>query len=538
MRHHSRGWLWRVAMMVTLITLAGALLLAGCGPAEEEAEEEDTEEETADTVDRDTLTIAIGAEPESLDPVNMTSAPAATVGEHVVERLIYMEEDGSLVPMLATDWESNDEGTVWTFDIREGVEFHDGEPLNAEAVKDNLERFVDPDVGAAYAFLLGTVEEIEAVDEYTLQLSLSEPFAPILSHLSHSFVGIVSPAQINELEPDGTFEMPVGTGPYEMEDWSRGESISLTVNEDYYGDTPQIPNIQFDFIPESSALIVALETGEADAIMRVPPQEAERLEGNSDIEVVNQTSVRTVYIGFNNQQEPFDDPQVRRALNYAVDKQSIVDGLFEGTFTVADAPIVESVFGHESVGPYEYDPERAQELLAEAGYPDGFEMTLHHPSGRYLLDETVAEAVQDMLSEVGVDATLETREWSSYLDFTSQPPEEAEYDAFMLGWGTVTLDADYGLYALLHSAQWNPDGNNRGFYENERVDELLDEARVETDTAEREEMYAEAIELIWEDAPWIFLYNQGQINANRTYVEGLIHHPLENLSAWDAYFTE
>jgi peptide/nickel transport system substrate-binding protein len=299
---------------------------------------------------------------------------------------------------------------------------------------------------------------------------------------------------------------------------------------------PQIPNAEFQFIPEPSALIVALETGEVDAIMRVPPQETERLEVDENIEVVFESSVRQIYIGFNNEREPFNNPTVRRALNYAVDKQAIVDGLFQGVFTVADAPVVPAVFGHTSVGPYDYDPERARELLAEAGFPDGFEMTLHHPTGRYLLDATVAEAIQDQLSEVGIDVTLETREWSSYLEFTGQPPEQAEYDAFMLGWGTVTLDADYGLYALLHSNQWNPNGNNRGFYSNEEVDNLLDEARVETDREEREQLYAQAIELIWEDAPWIFLYNQGQINANRESVEGLIHHPLENLSVWNAFY--
>ena len=510
-----------VVVLVLMVIAAGAAFATGTV-------------ETAQ-VDRDTLTIGMGAEPESLDPVNMTSAPAATVGEHVVERLIYMEEDGSLTPMLATSWEANDAGTVWTFEIREGVQFHDGEPLDAEAVAVNLQRFVNPEVGAAYAFLLGTVEEIEAVDEYTLQLSLSQPFAPILSHLSHSFVGIVSPAQLAGLAPDETFENPIGTGPYEMVAWNRGESISLTVNEDYWGDVPEIPNVNFRFIPESSALIVALETGEIDAMMRVPPTEVPRLQGDPEIEVVEESSVRTVYIGFNNLKEPFTDVRVRRALNYAVDKEAIVNGLFEG-FTVADAPIVPAVFGHESVGPYEYDPDRARELLAEAGFPNGFEMTIHHPTGRYPLDSTVAEVIQDQLSEVGIDVTLETREWSSYLSFTAQSPDEAEYDAFMLGWGTVTLDADYGLYALLHSRQWNPNGNNRGFYRNEEVDALLDEARVTTDQEAREELYAEAIEQIWDDAPWIFLYNQGQVNANRTYVEGLIHHPLENLSAWDAYF--
>ena len=520
--------------MLGLLVLAAVLIMAGCAP---QAEEETAAADEAAPA-RDTLRIAIGAEPESLDPVNMTSAPAATVGEHVVERLIYMEEDGSLTPMLATSWEANEDSTVWTFQIREGVTFHDGEPLNAAAVAANLQRFVDPEVGAAYAFLLGTVESIEATGEYELTMSLSQPFAPILAHLSHSFIGIVSPAQLEGLGPADTFEIPVGTGPYVMTEWSRGEQISLQANADYYGDIPAIENIEFNFIPEPSALVVALETGEADAIMRVPPQDIARLEENEDIEVVFESSVRQIYLGFNNTREPFDNPVVRRALNHAIDKQAIVDGLFDGVFTVADAPVVPAVFGHTTAGPYEYDPELAQELLAEAGYPDGFDMTIHHPTGRYLLDATVAEAVQDMLSEVGVNATLETREWSSYLEYTSQPPEQADYDMFMLGWGTVTLDSDYGLYALLHTRQWNPNGNNRGFYSNDEVDQLLDEARVETDRARREQLYAQAIQLIWDDAPWIFLYNQGQINANAVNVEGLIHHPLENLSAWDASFSD
>ncbi len=513
--------------VVALSLAALFLFLLGC-PAE-------TAEET---VTRDTLTIAIGAEPESLDPVNMTSAPAATVGEHVIERLIYMETDGSLVPMLAESWSANADSTVWTFNIRQGVEFHDGEPLNAEAVAINLRRFVDPDVGAAYAFLLGSVQEITAVGEYELELRLAQPFAPILSHLSHSFIGIVSPAQLEGLSPSDAIEIPVGTGPYVMNAWNRGESITMSVNDNYWGNTPQIENLVFNFIPEASARIVALETGEADAIMAVPPQDAARLDANPDIDVVYETSVRTIYISFNNVREPFTDRRVRLAMNHAIDKQAIVDGLFGGNAFVADAPVVDAVFGHTSVGPYEFDPDLARELLAEAGFADGLDVTIHHPTGRYPLDATVAEAVQDMLADVGVNATLETMEWSSYLAFTAQPPESAEYEMFMLGWGTVTLDSDYGLFALLHTQQWNPNGNNRGFYSNERVDELLSAARVETDPATREEMYAEAIQLIWDDAPWIFLYNEGQINASRSDVGGLIHHPLENLSAWDAFFID
>jgi peptide/nickel transport system substrate-binding protein len=485
---------------------------------------------------RDTLTIAIGAEPESLDPVRMTSAPAATIGEHVIERLIYMEEDGTLTPMLATSWSSNAEGTVWTFQIRQGVTFHDGAPLNAEAVRANLARFINPEVRAAYAFLLGSVREIRAIAEYTLQMTLAQPFAPIISHLSHSFIGIVSPRQLQGLAPTASVENPIGTGPYRLASWNRGERVTLVVNENFWGTRPQIPNIVFNFIPEESARIIALETGEADAIMSVAPSELARLRANPDIDVVAQTSVRNIYIGFNHLRAPFTDVRVRQALNYAIDKQAIVNSIFEGNAIVSDAPVATAVFGHASVGPYEYNPARARQLLAEAGFPNGFDMVLHHPTGRYLLDATVAQAIQAMLAQVGVRATLQTREWSAYLQFTSQPPAQAEYDAFMLGWGTVTLDSDYGLFALLHSVQWNPNGNNRGFYKNERVDQLLSQARVNTNPAQRERLYADAMRLIWDDAAWIFLYNAGQLNAVRSNVGGLIHHPLENLSAWNAYF--
>lgn len=492
--------------------------------------------ETAAAPVRDTLTIAMGAEPESLDPVKMTSAPAATVGEHVIQRLIYMEENGSLTPMLATSWSANADSTVWTFQIRQGVTFHDGAPLNAEAVKINLDRFINPDVRAAYRFLLGSVQEVRVTGPYTIELRLAQPFAPILSHLSHSFIGIVSPRQLQGLPVTGTFEIPIGTGPYRMVSWNRGDAVRMVRNDAYWGPKPAIPNLVFRFIPEESARIVALETGEADAIMAVPPQDVARLERDPNINVVKQTTVRTIYIGFNNQKAPFNDPRVRRALNHAINKQAIVDSIFQGGAVVADAPVVSAVFGHTSVGPYAYNPTEARRLLAEAGFPNGLDMVLHHPTGRYPLDATVAQAVQDMLRAVGVRATLQTREWSAYLQFTSQPPQQADYDAYMLGWGTVTLDSDYGLYALLHTRQWNPNGNNRGFYSNTRVDEILDRARVETNPQNRRTMYNEAIRLIWNDAPWIYLYNAGQINAVRSNVQGLIHHPLENLSAWAATF--
>lgn len=396
---------------------------------------------------------------------------------------------------------------------------------------------MDPESAAPFAFLLSEIESVEVTGEYEVQLNLGRPFAPIMSHLSHSFIGMISPAQIAETPAGEPVELPVGTGPYSIVEWNRGESILLQRNEDYWGDTPAINEVLWRFITEDSARVVALESGEAHVIMRVPPVDAPRIEENGDFEVARPTSVRTIYLGFNTEVEPFDDARVRRALNMAVDKQAIVDSILQGNATVATAPVVPSVFGYTEAGPYDYDPEMARELLAEAGYEDGFSINLYHPTGRYLLDSTVAEAVQAQLAEVGVQAELVTLEWSSYLQTLRQAPSDAEHDIYMLGWGTVTLDADYGLYPLMHSSQRAPDGWNVSYYANSTVDELLSEARSNPNASERDDLYDEAIESIWTDAPWLYLYNEGQINAYAAGIEGLIHHPLENVFVWDAEFT-
>ncbi len=481
------------------------------------------------------MVIAIGVEPESLDPIGMSSAPAATVSEHISQPLIYLDVDGTLQPSLAESWEANEDVTVWTLYLRQDVTFHDGTPFNAEAVKMNLDRFLDPESAAPFRFLLGRVTEVRVAGEYAVEIHTDETFAPMLSHLSHSFIAMVSPEQLRGLEPGETITNPIGTGPFKMERWDRGEQITLVANEDYWGGRPYLDEVVFKFVPEDAARVVMLETGEADAIMRVPPLDVPRLQANPAVDVVYATSVRVIYIGFNNLRAPFTDPLVRQALNYAVDKQEIIDVILDGVGQPSTAPVVPAVFGYYPAGPYEYDPDKARELLEQAGYSDGLKVTLYHPTGRYLMDATIAETVQSYLMDVGVEAELITMEWGAYLAYLQSPPEDADYDLYMLGWGTVTLDADYGIYALLHSSQWPPAGWAVGFYENPAVDAALDLARVTPDVTVRELLYHTAIQGIWQDAPWLFLHDEGQINAVREGVHGLIHHPLENISAWEAW---
>ena len=481
------------------------------------------------------LVIAMGAQPEALDPIAMASAPAATVGQHLHQSLIYMSPDGTLKPSLAESWEAAPDGLSWILKLRKGVKFHDGTPFNAQAVKVNLDRFIDPDNKAPFRFLASEIKATEVVDDHSVRLVLNRAFAPITAHLSHSFIGMLSPKSLAGLEKGKATDVIVGTGPFKIVNWARGEQIVMEANPDYWGGAPKIKKLTFKFIPEDAARVVMLETGEAHAIMRVPPTDAQRLDANPNINVVKASSVRVIYIGFNTQVEPFNNPKVRQAMNYAVNKEAIIKTILAGVGKPSTAPVVPAVFGYKQVGPYEYNPQKAKQLLAEAGYPNGFKAVFHHPTGRYLMDATIAEAVQAMVKEIGVELELRTMEWATYLGFVRKPVTEAQHKMYMLGWGCVTLDADYGLFALLHSSQWPMAGWNVSLYKNEKVDEVLQTARITPDRKDRAGMYGEAIQLIWNDAPWLYLHDEGQINAVRSNVKGLIHHPLENIHAWDAY---
>ncbi len=483
------------------------------------------------------LRIGIGTDPESFDPIRISSAPAGMVFEHMVEALFDMDEEGEIYPLLAKDYDVSDDGLIWTIYLREGIEFHDGVTFNADAVKFNLERFLDPEKEAPYRFLIDKVTEVEVVDDYTVRLHTEEVFAPIIAHLSHRFIGMVSPEAVEEYGED-VGENPVGTGPFMFQRWVRGESVELEKNPDYWGEGPYLDSVEFKIIPEDGTRMIMVETGEIHAAMRVPPRDMPRLADHPEVNVLRVPSVRTIYIGFHNQRPPLDDIRVRRALNYAVDKEVIVEHILAGAGQPSDAPISPGIFGYTPVGQYEYNPEKAQELLEEAGYPDGFDITLYHPVGRYLMDETIVEGVQAQFAEIGVDAELITMEWAAYLEFLRKSPEEAEHDMYFLGWGCVTMDADYGLYPMFHSSQMAPAGWDLSYVDNPEIDSLLDLARVEPDVDERMDIYEEAMNLIFEEAPWLFLHNELQLNAVRDNVHGLIHHPRESILALEAWIED
>ena len=487
-----------------------------------------------------TLIIGRGADAVTLS-FYANAAPDSETMAHIVETLFKLTPDGKIEPLLAESHQLSPDGRQLTIRLRRGIRFHDGTLFDANAVKWNLDYFRNPDNRVTFRFLLSEVTAVDVLDANTVRVTSGRPFVPLLAHLTHDFVGMHSQAAVERAggmrPPQGMpyGAAPVGTGPYKFREWVRGDRIVLDRNPDYWGpQKPVLDQIVWRVIPDDGARVLALEGGQIHVAVRIPPRETSRLALNRAVRVDRTSSLRTIYVAFNYQRRPFTDVRVRQAFNYAVDKRAIAQTILGGAARVSDAPISPGIVGYAPIMSYPRDLAKARQLLAEAGFPQGLNVTLHHPAGRYVQDAAVAAAVQAQLREAGINARLVTMEWATYLQVTNRPVDQTDIEMFMLGWGTVTGDADYGLYSLFHSSQWAPGGSSRFFYKNERVDSLLDQARAITDPARRAATYKQAMELIMQDAPWLFLHSESQITGLRREVTGLVVHPTERVLAMNA----
>lgn len=468
-----------------------------------------------------TLTVAQGADAVSLDPHQTNDQPSSRVMSQIYDTLIIQTEELELVPGLAESWTQLSD-LEWEFKLRQGVKWHNGETFTANDVKFTFERLLNPPPGVAGtpAFLIeGIVSEIEVVDDYTLRIKTSVPFAPLLSHLAHTGTSILNEKAVTEAGADYGTTVVVGTGPYKFESWQSGSTITLVRNDEWWGGEAKSERIVFRAIPEGTVRAIELETGGVDIAYYLEPVDYARLVNHPDIKISSVETLSTAYIGFNASKPPFDDPRVRQAINYAIDNETMVDVVYEGRALPAKSPISPQVFGHNpDLKAYPYDPEKARQLLAEAGYPNGFSTSIWTNDNP--LRVQFAEIVQAYLADVGIDVEVVVMEWGAYLDQTSA----GNHDMFILGWVTVTADADYGLYALFHSSQYGDPGN-RTFWSTPELDALLDKGRTSADPDERLAAYHRAQEIIAEEAPWIFLLVTLEDNGLRSNIEGFVPHP-------------
>jgi len=461
-----------------------------------------------------------------MDTHYVVDSASASIMEHMVEPLLELTPKGEIVPKLAEKWEVSSDATEFTLRLKKGIRFHDGQPFNAEAVKVNFDRRLDPNASTKFYFLVSQIASVSVVDEYTVRIKTKTPFAPLLNHLTYTTNGMQSPAALKR-SWNKPLIMPIGTGPFIFKEWVPGNRVVMIQNEAYWGTKPALSEVIFRAMPDDVSRTTALEKGAVHVATQIPPSDFARLKGNPNVTILQTPSVKTFYMGFNCLKEPYTDKRVRQALNYAVNKEAIVKHVLGGMGRLSDAPIGPGIFGYTPIKPYEYNIEKAKALLAEAGFPEGFETTLYCTEGRYYMDSSVAKAVIADLRKVGVKADIKMMEWESYLSHIFRGKDVVDYGVYMLGWSCVTGDADYGLYFLFHSGEWPKKGMNASFFKNEKLDQLLDTARSTANPGERKKLYKEAMTLIVEEAPWIFLYSEIQMTGIRANVKDIIVHPIK-----------
>ena len=308
-------------------------------------------------------------------------------------------------------------------------------------------------------------------------------------------------------------ENAIGTGPFKVQSRAAGEEVVLERNDDYHEEPVALDTVTFKVVPETAARIAELETGDSHVAGAVESNNMDRVDSHEETYLDNTESLSLSYIGFNMEKEPLDDPLVRQAISHAIDREAIIDGVYDGVGIPAQGPLAPDVFGYdESVEGLSYDMDRAKELMAEAGYEDGFSLEIWTNDSPQRIDTAVY--LQESLQELNIELNVEQLEWGAYLERTAQ----GEHDMFVLGWSTVTGDADYGMYPLFHS-EMHGDPGNRSFMSNDEVDALLEEGRQETDPEARQEIYSEAQEMLVDIAPMAYIHHQNYLTGVRTEVQ-------------------
>ncbi|GAF23865.1 LOW QUALITY PROTEIN: oligopeptide ABC transporter, periplasmic oligopeptide-binding protein OppA [Bacillus sp. JCM 19047] len=500
------------------------------------------EDATGEAVEGGDLVLAEQSDIVGLDPHQVNDVPSGHVQYQVYEGLLTFDENMDLQNVLAEDYSWNDEGNVLTFQLKEGVTFHDGAEFNADAVKANIERITDEAVGSQRAFLFEGIEEINVLGDYEIEFVLEEPDVAFLFSFAHSGGFMISLDVIEEdyaAMEDGQQPYtavnanPAGTGYFKYESGTVGSSdLVFTRNDDHWSGEPAIlDSVTFKTVPDTSARLAELTTGDSHFIT-LDAAGLAQLEGIGDADLKVTDSISGSYFGFNTEVEPFDDVRVRQAIAMAVDKEVVIDNLLEGYGFPANSPVAPGVIGHdENAEALPFDVDAAKELLAEAGYEDGFStsiMTNDSPARIQL-----AEYMQSALAELNIELEVQQVEWATYLEDTAN----GEHEMFILGWSSATGDADYALAPLYHTDNFGSSGN-RAFYSNAELDEILNEAVAEVDENARMDLYAQAQEIANEEVPLVFTHYTQYLHGVRDQVQGIIVTPTDNWVLNEAHFVE
>ncbi|MFC0469961.1 peptide-binding protein [Halalkalibacter kiskunsagensis] len=531
-------------LMLLGMAMALMIVLAACGgnnePAEEptEATDDATEGgEAASPAEGGSVILGTSGEPVTFNDLYSQDTASSDVIELIHASLLESDEELEMIPGIADLPEISEDGLEYTYTLKEGVLFHDGEELTAEDVKFTYDIFKNADYTGPRAGDFTELESVEVVDEYTVKFILNEVDASFITRSGYGILPkhILEDVPVADLEDHMEYnrENPIGAGPFEFVEYQDGQYIELVAFDDYYEGRPNLDKVTFRIFADTNAELLAFETGEIDWMI-LPPNEIATAETYDHGRVSSVLALRYDYIGWNNDRAPFDDERVRQALTMAIDRQLIVDEIMDGRGEVAHAPASPLSWAFpDNVPEFDYDPEGALELLAEAGWEPGADGILEKDGEKFsfeilsndgnVIRRDIGVIVQQMLAEIGVEANPRQMEWGAFLDQINPP--NYDFDAVVLAWA-LALDPD--PTAIWHSREIEAGLNNIS-YRNDRVDELAAGNKQIVDQDERAAVIGEIYEILAEEQPYTYLYYPEQHILLNNRVEGFTHHPRVNM---------
>ncbi|HUG16569.1 MAG TPA: ABC transporter substrate-binding protein [Thermomicrobiales bacterium] len=440
-----------------------------------------------------------------LDPQLHCGAIAESQLRHIFEPLVGFAPDlQTIEPILATAWERIDDLTM-QFTLREGVTFHNGEPFNAEAVRYSVLRPLSDETPGDCRSIWTTIEDVEIVDDLTVNIKTHQPDPAFLPRMAGIHMNMVAPEWAAE-GPETVSRAAIGgTGPYKFVSWSPNEDLVVEANEDYWGQVPSIKRVRMRTISEPSTRVAALRSGEVHVAKDIPVEDMQGINSSDNARVLRTIQARVPFYFISVEVPPFDDPRVRQAINYAANVQGVIDSVLVGQGQRVSTVMATWDFAFDdTLQPYPHDPDRARELLAEAGYPDGIDIQIWHIQGRYPKDKEVAEAMCQEMHQAGIRCTPELREAAVLTEL--QRAKECPGLIFA-SWGNIWFDPDYSLVPLFGCEQAQQFGDWRRPYGcNDELETILQEARVELDVDRRRDLYHQAQRYVYDDAPALFMY--------------------------------
>ena len=501
----------RTAARSMAALMGAAMMLTACGGGNTTAPttgassggETQTASESAESgkITKTDIVVGQASDIVTLDPAGQQDTTSGVLMKHAYSTLLDVDNEGKVVPDLAESYEMKSD-TEYVFKLREDACFWDGTPVTAQDVKFSLDRAKGMPKTKSNT---SKIEEVTVNGDHEVTIKLTEPYA--------AFKTIVTQHNLSILSEDNL----LGSGPFKVTEWVPNDHYTLVRNDNYWGEMPIATSITCRVIPEGSARTIALEAGEIDVVWSVDPTDCANVESNPDVKLLSQPSTGIDYVGMNTQKEKFSDKRVRQAINYALDKQAFVDTIIEGRGLVANSYINAAIPGWtDEVEAYPYDPEKAKELLAEAGYPDGFECSIFVNGD---LRTRSAQILQAQLADVGIKVDISTYEWGALLDTLNA----GEHEMFLLGWSNTSFDPDGSTYQLFYSGNHGATGN-RAFFSNDKVDELILSAQRESEESKRMELYKELQFVLHEESPWCPLYYKENNVGVRADLKGFTLH--------------